>query len=47
MTIGQRMQQCLRRSDTMGRLGGDEFVIILPDQSSDATPARALLKKIR
>lgn len=26
----QRMQSCLRESDTLARLGGDEFVILLP-----------------
>jgi diguanylate cyclase (GGDEF)-like protein len=45
--MGQRMQQCLRRSDTVGRFGGDEFVIILPDQAADAAPSLALLEKIR
>ena len=44
---GQRMQQCLRRSDTVGRLGGDEFVIILSDHAGDSVPAMALLEKIR
>jgi len=28
--IAERMQQSLRRSDTLGRLGGDEFVIVMP-----------------
>lgn len=27
----QRMQSCVRESDTVARLGGDEFVIILPE----------------
>lgn len=27
----QRLQSCLRKSDTVARLGGDEFLIILPD----------------
>jgi diguanylate cyclase (GGDEF)-like protein len=44
--MGQRMQQCLRRSDTVGRFGGDEFVIILPDQAEGGGPAMALLEKI-
>jgi diguanylate cyclase (GGDEF)-like protein/PAS domain S-box-containing protein len=28
--IAERIQQSLRRSDTLGRLGGDEFVIVMP-----------------
>ena len=28
--MADRMQQSLRRSDTLGRLGGDEFVIVMP-----------------
>ena len=29
--IAERLQQCVRASDTVGRLGGDEFAIILPN----------------
>jgi diguanylate cyclase (GGDEF)-like protein/PAS domain S-box-containing protein len=28
-TVAQRMQECLRDSDTVARLGGDEFVLLL------------------
>ncbi len=28
--IGNRLELCVRESDTVGRLGGDEFVVILP-----------------
>jgi diguanylate cyclase (GGDEF)-like protein/PAS domain S-box-containing protein len=28
--LAERMQESLRRSDTLGRLGGDEFVIVMP-----------------
>jgi diguanylate cyclase (GGDEF)-like protein/PAS domain S-box-containing protein len=28
-TVGERMQSCLRESDTVARLGGDEFVLLL------------------
>ena len=31
MKASQRIQQCVRESDTVARLGGDEFVAILPD----------------
>lgn len=36
--IANRLQLCLRQSDTVARLGGDEFTILLPDieDSSDA-----------
>lgn len=30
----QRLQQCVRESDTVGRLGGDEFAILLDDINS-------------
>ena len=29
--VADRLQQCLRASDTLARLGGDEFVAMLPD----------------
>jgi diguanylate cyclase (GGDEF)-like protein len=29
--VADRLQQCLRASDTLARLGGDEFVVMLPD----------------
>ncbi len=29
-TVGGRLNNCVRKSDTVARLGGDEFVIILP-----------------
>ncbi|WPC66412.1 diguanylate cyclase [Rhodoferax ferrireducens] len=44
--VAQRIQACLRESDTAARLGGDEFVVLLPDlQTSDA--ALAVAEKIR
>ncbi|MBK9443493.1 MAG: diguanylate cyclase [Comamonadaceae bacterium] len=44
--VAQRIQLCLRASDTAGRLGGDEFVALLPDLSSiDA--AMGVAEKIR
>jgi diguanylate cyclase (GGDEF)-like protein len=32
-TVGQRMQSCLRETDTVARLGGDEFVLLLSGES--------------
>ncbi|MGA2437541.1 MAG: EAL domain-containing protein [Acidobacteriaceae bacterium] len=32
--MAERMQESLRRSDTLGRLGGDEFVIVMPHIAS-------------
>ncbi len=33
--VAERMQRCLRRTDTLARLGGDEFVVLLPDVGSE------------
>jgi len=44
--VAQRIQGCLRESDTAARIGGDEFVVLLPDlQASD--DALAVAEKIR
>ena len=31
--VSMRLQQCLRKSDTVARMGGDEFTAILPDMA--------------
>ncbi|MES2898766.1 MAG: EAL domain-containing protein [Pseudomonadota bacterium] len=45
--VGARMQECVRREDTLGRFGGDEFVIILADQSDNPLSIAPVLEKIR
>ncbi|SHH06556.1 EAL domain-containing protein [Massilia sp. CF038] len=45
--VGRRMQECLRREDTLGRFGGDEFVVILADQSDNPMTLAPILEKIR
>jgi diguanylate cyclase (GGDEF)-like protein len=37
ITVGARLQNCVRASDTVARLGGDEFVVVLSD-IQDADP---------
>jgi diguanylate cyclase (GGDEF)-like protein len=46
-TVAQRMQECVRRTDTVVRLGGDEFVIVLFDQPSDLDGVTPALHKIQ
>ncbi|WED20546.1 bacteriohemerythrin [Vibrio sp. JC009] len=35
----RKIQQCIRKGDTLARIGGDEFVVILSDLSSDEIEA--------
>jgi len=44
--VAQRIQNCLRESDTAARLGGDEFVVLLPDLQTSAV-ALTVAEKIR
>ncbi len=36
--VGERLEQCVRSSDTVARLGGDEFTIILNEYQGEFTP---------
>ncbi len=45
VALSERLQGCVRESDTVARLGGDEFVIVLPDMASPAD-ARLVAAKI-
>ncbi len=42
--VAERLQGCLRRSDTIARLGGDEFVVILSDFSAPGEVAEVAEK---
>lgn len=44
--VAQRIQACLRESDTAARMGGDEFVVLVPDLHAVAD-ATAVGEKIR
>jgi len=43
--VAERLQGCIRRSDTLARLGGDEFVICMPALHDPEGPSR-LAEKI-
>ncbi|ERT07576.1 diguanylate cyclase domain protein [Lyngbya aestuarii BL J] len=43
-TVAQRLNDCLRSSDTVARLGGDEFTVILPGIPRKADVARVAKK---
>ncbi len=45
-TVAQRMESCLRASDTAARVGGDEFLVLLADIQT-GNDAWALADKIR
>lgn len=43
--VAQRLQSCLRKSDTVARMGGDEFTFIFPDMA-DPNHAEVIAAKI-
>ncbi|SNS83636.1 PAS domain S-box-containing protein/diguanylate cyclase (GGDEF) domain-containing protein [Noviherbaspirillum humi] len=43
--VGSRMQECMRREDTLARLGGDEFVVAVADKT-DREIAQFLLPRM-
>ena len=45
--VAQRMQHCVRESDTVARIGGDEFVVLLPGIESTQTALRVAEKILR
>jgi diguanylate cyclase (GGDEF)-like protein len=44
--VAQRIQECLRESDTVARIGGDEFIVLLPSIETDQD-AFLVAEKIR
>lgn len=44
-TVAQRLQTCLRPTDTVARLGGDEFAVLLPGMVDEAT-ARTIAERM-
>ena len=45
LTVAERLQACLRASDTAARIGGDEFTLLLEDVS-DADDASAVAERV-
>lgn len=44
--VAQRLQSCVRKTDTIGRLGGDEFIVIMSDLYPDIQKAAAFVENL-
>lgn len=44
VSVGARLTECVRRSDTIARVGGDEFAVILADVIDPRGPAKVARK---
>ena len=45
--VAERLQHCVRDTDTICRQGGDEFIIVLPEVADTEVPARVAEKILR
>jgi diguanylate cyclase (GGDEF)-like protein len=45
-TIGERLQTCVRESDTIARIGGDEFAVILENLDHHQDSLEMFMKQI-
>jgi diguanylate cyclase len=43
-TVGERLEHCMRRSDTVGRLGGDEFGMLVEGVTSESGASITMTK---
>lgn len=43
--VAERLQQCLRKKDTIARMGGDEFIAVLEELSPDETEAKTAAQR--